>query len=364
VGGGASEAFSGRFRNPRDAQGIMTLPLMREPKPEEMDPSSIAVLMIRRLAKRTITGTVHFRYANKSVQLPILGGIAYMRNPEKMEIIRAFAWPEGTYTLDPEPPNPKKRSRYSMGRLVMEGLRAIVRGFSVAAVEEALGKRLQMAPKVRQDRDYVLELGLTEPEKRLMRLQMNGERSAEQVANRCGIGRQTTVQLLMLLSVFDCVEWLEPQITEESSLANQLEEAASRMEKANYFEAIDVHWSLDTEEIEAAYQKLHRKLQHGGLWDRTAPEACARMRRLAEEAFAVLSNPTKRAAYRNQVYPNIFYQAASQLVDGQIKSYQLRIDKSGLKDAIKTKQELARGRSTAASPTAPASGKTPKPDNE
>ena len=364
MGGGASEAFSGRFRNPRDAQGIMTLPLMREPKPEEMDPSSIAVLMIRRLAKRTITGTVHFRYANKSVQLPILGGIAYMRNPEKMEIIRAFAWPEGTYCLDLTPPDRKRRNRFSMGRLVMEGLRAIVRGFDVATVEEALGKRMQLAPKVRQDRSYVLELGLTEPEKRLVRLQMNGERSVEEVASRSGVGRQTTVQLLMLLGVFDCVQWLEPKITDETSLAKRLEDSATRMEKANYFDALDVHWSLDTDEIEAAYQKLRRKLQRGGLWDRTAPEACARMRRVAEEAFALLSDPARRAAYRNEVYPRIFYEAASQLVDGQIKAYQLRTDKNGLKEAIKTKQELARGARMADADAASPSGRRPKPDDD
>ncbi len=364
MGGGASEAFSGKFRNPLDAKGIVALPLMREPRPEEMDPISIAVLLIRRLAKRTVTGTVYFTSAGRTVELPILGGVAYMRNPEKMAIVRAFAWPEGTYSLDPKPPNPEKRNRFSMGRLVMEGLRAIVRGFNVAAVEEALGKRMKLAPKVRQDRSYVLELGLTEPEKRLVRLQMNGERSVEEVANRSGIGRQTTVQLLMLLGVFECVEWLEPKITEETSLANRLEDSAARMEKANYFDALDVHWSLDTDEIEAAYQKLRKKLQRGGLWDKTAPEACAKMRRIAEEAFALLSNPTRRAAYRNEVYPHIFYEAASQLVDGQIKSYQLRIDKSGLKDAIKTKQELARGASVAESGDAVPGGKPPGPDDD
>lgn len=345
MGGGGSEARSGEFRNPLDAQGIVALPLMRELKPEDLDPISLSVLLVRQLAKRSITGTLRLEHAGKKAEVPILGGVAYLRNPEKVAVIRAFAWPEGSFSLDTEPPNPEKRGRFSMGRLAMEGLRSIVRGFSVETVEQALGKRMQLAPKVRQDRSYVLELGLTEPEKRLVRLQMNGERAVEEVAARSGIGRQTTVQLLLLLSVFECVEWKEPQITEEKSLALRLEEDADRMEKANYFEVLDVHWSLDSDEIDKAYKKLRKKLEKGGLWDRTAPEACAKMRRVAEEAYALLSVPSRRATYRNEVYPNIFYEAASQLVDGQIKSYQLRIDKRGLKDAIRTKHELARGQS-------------------
>jgi len=229
VGGGGSEARSGKFRNPLDAQGILALPLMRELKPEDLAPISLSVLLVRQLAKRSITGTLWLEHAGKKVEVPILGGVAYLRNPEKVAVLRVFSWPEGSFSLETDAPNPEKRNRFSMGRLVMEGLRSIVRGFGAEAVEQALGKRMQLAPKVRQDRSYVLELGLTEPEKRLVRLQMNGERAVDEVANRSGIGRQTTVQLLLLLSVFECVEWKEAQITEERSLAIRLEESAERM---------------------------------------------------------------------------------------------------------------------------------------
>lgn len=351
MGGADDEIRSGSFRNPLDAQGVLALPIMGELRPEHLDPISLSVLLVRRLARRSISGTLTLERKGTVVEMPILGGVAYMRNPEKVAVMRAFGWPEGSYLMGVQPPNPEKRSRFSMGRLVMEGLRSVVRGFNVSDMEQALGDKLQMAPKVRTDRAYVLELGLTEPEKRLVRLQMDGGRSVDDIVSRSGIGRQTTLQLLFLLVVFDCLEWKQPEITEEKSLAEELEQLAERMEKVNHFEALDVHWSLGSEDIELIYKKLRKKLERGGRWDRTAPEACERMRRRAEEAYEVLSVPVRRADYRKQVYPDIYYEAASQLVDGQIKSYQLRIDKTGLKDAVRTKQELARGAVTDDAPS-------------
>jgi hypothetical protein len=340
-------AESGRFFNPRDGAGLLALDLMREPETEA--PVALATLLLRRMARRSVAGTLRLHSGDRDAQIPIIAGIAFLKNPEKVAALRAFSWPEGDYSFDATPPDPEKRTRYAMGRIVMEGLRSAIRRFSVDALEEALGERMQLAPLVRKDRGNVLELGLTDPEKRLARLQMDGMRSIEDVAFRSGIGRQTTLQLLVLLIIFDCLEWKKPEITEARTLADDLEKSAVRMEKANHFEALDAHWSLDTDEIERIFDKLMKKIGRGGRWDAVAPEACARMRRRAEEAFAVLSNPTLRAAYRQQQYPNIFYEGATQLVDGQIKSYQFRYDKTGLKEAVKTKHELARAERTAAS---------------
>jgi hypothetical protein len=347
VGSDNVDISAGRFFNPHDPAGLLSLPLMRDPTPEETNPVALSALLVRQLARRSVKGCLILEQSGKKAELPIIEGVGFMTNPEKVLVMRAFTWTEGTFRFDPTPRNPRKRNRYIMGRLAMDGLRATIRKLRIPDIENALGDRLAMAPVVRKDRTFILEMGLSDPEKRLIRLQMGGKRSIDDISKRSGIGRQTALQLIFLLTVFDSLQWKKATESEAASLSAELEELAVRAEKGNFFEVLQIHWSLDTDEIEDAYRKMRKKLEPGGSWDRHNPDACRRMRARVEEAYELLRDTDRRSAYRAQAYPDIFYEATAQLVEGQIKSYQFRYDKTGLREAVRTRQELKRGREAA-----------------
>ncbi|MCD5415677.1 DnaJ domain-containing protein [Candidatus Bipolaricaulota bacterium] len=65
------------------------------------------------------------------------------------------------------------------------------------------------------------------------------------------------------------------------------------MERSDYYAALQVHPKADEEVISAAYRKLAAK-HHPDV--NASPDATARMKQL-NEAYAVLADPARRAAY-------------------------------------------------------------------
>jgi hypothetical protein len=187
---------------------------------------------------------------------------------------------------------------------------------------EALGTKLDLAPVVRQDRgDAVTRLGLLPAEKRTLDL-LDGATSGRAL-ERSGVGRHTTLGLLVMLSAFDTLEWREPVRTARETVAQMVERRMIRMLGPNHFEALGVHWSAPAEAIDQAYRALVTELAAGGDLDRAAPSACAKMRERARQAYDVLSDPKRRIAHRREAYP-LDYEALSELMEKRADALEMK----------------------------------------
>jgi len=82
-----------------------------------------------------------------------------------------------------------------------------------------------------------------------------------------------------------------------------LKKELQRLEEANLFERLGVHWSAHPNMFAVAMQELHRQYGPDSPLSRTSAEAarlCRERMKLAREALLVLQNPARRVEHRNQ----------------------------------------------------------------
>jgi hypothetical protein len=352
MGGLAPELCGGLFRNPLDASGILALQLFA-PAAGGAPPSLAALLL--RFARRDISGTLGLDCgAGHELAIPILEGRAYVRGQQERTLLaQLFAAAEGSFRFAPGVPSAlERREKLTLVRLAVEGLRAVLRRFSEEQLEQALGQRLAMTARARSDREQVVaSLALADHERRVLGVHFDGQRPLREILGSCGLGRRAVLQLVCVLALFDCLEWrAASDAAGTSAQAKAIEERLGRLAQGNHFEALEVHWSATGEEIAAAYRRMSEQLRQGGRWDSLAPAACARLRARVEEAFRTLSNDEARVRYRRQAYPDINFEAADALVEGRIRSLEMRVDGRGLSEAKSTKKELQISRSAGGIP--------------
>ncbi len=317
---------SHQVRHPTEAAGMLDLALSRKPTAADFDPVALPVLFIWVLRRKTTTGTLTVTHGEGTAQLMVEGGAAYVSTGERKALMTACAWPEATYTFDETPPQPGTRISVPLQRLAADGLRALGRTFMPAELAAALGDKLDLAPIPRPEaRRQIPRLGLESREVRLVQTTIDGHDSAREITRHGGAGEHTTLMLFILLTAFGCVDWKPPVVRKGQSLAEQLEVQAHQMRKANHFDALSVHWSAQTEEIQQVYAKLQGQLAPGGRWMKAAPEACAVMAQRAREAYEVISDPAQRAKYRLEKYPNQDSDSLDDLLEKRISALGMKV---------------------------------------
>jgi actin-like ATPase involved in cell morphogenesis len=334
-------SVTGQAFNVQDFAQLLELPMVRGCGPDEHDRMALPILLIHAVARPAMSGTLLLEHAARSASLMVVAGRAHMDPAEHASVCKAFLWPELTYTFDGKRPNVGHRPATGMVRLLVDGLKTLGRSLSVQQLEKALGERLRLAPVVRTEREHVLRrLGLDSRELRLVEGLMDGTNSGQDLV-KSGAGPHTTLQLLVLLTAFELVDWHEVVARRGFGLAERLTQQAARAEKVNHFDALGVHWSAGAEEIQAAYQSLCRKLSHGTAEYAAAPETCARILKRAEAAVAALSDPNDILRLRREACPGVDFDALNDFLKKRVESLEMRTDTRELKTALGTRKEVA-----------------------
>jgi len=319
-------AGSHEVRHPTEPAALFGLALGRKPTPADLDPVALPVLMVWVLRRKTTTGTLTVTRGDAAATLPLIKGAGYLTTGEHKAMLSACAWPEASYTFDPAPPVPGNRMRVPMLRLASDGLRALGRSFLPDQLAAALGDRLDLAPVPRPSTGKKISLlGLDAREIRLVRTAMEGHDSAREVASQGGAGEHTTLMLFILLTAFECMDWKPPVAREGDSLVEQLTQRAHQMSRQNHFEALAVHWSAETGEIQQAYAKSQQQLAPDGAWMKAAPEPCAQMSQRVHEAYQELADPERRARYRREQYPDQDTDSLDDLLQKRISALGMKV---------------------------------------
>ena len=286
---------------------------------------TLPVLLARVVARPQVRGIVTLTHGPRSISFAVVGGRPHMNPREREMVTQAYGWPDGTYSFEPKEEIPLNDSQppASMLRLTVAGLRVLSRAFTAQEMEKALGARLDRAPVPRPEGAALLpRLGLTSTEMRIVTGGCDGYETGHTLLHG-GAGQHTTLGLFYILSLYGVIEWAEPKAKVALTLPQQVEARATKMAAGNHFEALDVHWSANTIEIDEAYRAALKRLEPGGAWASAAPEACARMRPLVEKAHELLADPAARIAYRRTAYP-LDYESLADLVDQRATALSMR----------------------------------------
>ncbi len=100
--------------------------------------------------------------------------------------------------------------------------------------------------------------------------------------------------LMLMLVVFDVLEWKEVEAASGPSMEDALSARAMKMEAQNHFLALGVHWSSTSQEIDARHRALVDELAAPPGASTAVKDALARIRRRADAAYAVLREPGRR----------------------------------------------------------------------
>jgi hypothetical protein len=327
----------GSFVRPADAGAILAQPITRPLGPADCDPVALPVLLLRLVGLRSATGVLRLEHGPKAVDVTVIGGRAHLLKHEQAALVGAFAWSTGTYAFEEKAVADERRPPSLMIDLVCEGLRSLLRGCTADELDAALGERMTLAPALVEERRKLLpRLGLSGAETRLLEGWLDGRASGRDIAAQGGAGRHTTSTLFVLLVLFGMAAWGPVEARERESLADELGRKASRMAMQNHFEALGVHWSTPGPEIDQAYRAFVAKLGPGKPWYDASPEACQRMRRRADEAYKVLSDPAARIAHRAEAYP-LDFEAITDLAERRASVLDMR----GASDAAASQRDVA-----------------------
>lgn len=329
VGPAAEVATSGHFAGVASLEALSALQLLTASGPGALLRPALVTLLNQFNFFRDMAGTLSLRRGSETVDLPIeRGGVCVTAN-DHVWALAPFDWPDGTFSWRPGTHAWEvQRRRISMTTFVVAGLRAQLRGFSEAAFQQHHRAKMSLAPSVPEaHRARLARLSLPEPEERAVAHVLNGVHAFERVLDEGYLSRLTMHRLAVLLDVYGVLQWAPPPQAVGDDQARALSKLLSKIEGANHFVALEVHWSASTDEIRQAWETLKTEYGTGGKWHRVDPTLAARVLARGAAAWAVLSHDDARVKHRREAYPGIDEDLLAPLVESRAKALEMRGEK-------------------------------------
>jgi hypothetical protein len=330
----------GRILNPRDPAALAAIPL--DGALPSTPPLSLPVLLLTLGRRRAFSGSLTLRQQTREACIAIVRGGAAGTSLDMEQLRRSFEWPEGTYRLTSEPPAQRLLAmRQPMIGVITHGLRSCLRLMNLDQVLDVLAPHLAQAPRVRPGRAAILPLlGLSPRELRFVEHVLDGAAAGEEILRRGGIGRETAIHLLFVLHLYRALEWCSVEIRPGESPADRLRQRAFKLEKADHFEVLGVHWSVARAELDRALLHLEDELQPGGPASRLDAQAAEQILARARRAHQAVANEQARHAYLLEIHPDLDFEAIESVAEDQTQWYAWRGAVQATEESSRLKHEL------------------------
>jgi hypothetical protein len=330
----------GPVKNPRDPAGLAAIPL--DGALPLAPPLSMSVLLLAIGRRRSFSGQLKIRRDKYETSIAIVRGGAAGSSLEMEQLRRSFEWPEGQYKITAEAPLARLVAmRQPMVSVVMHGIRSCLRVMDIRRVLDVLAPHLQEAPRVLESRGALVPLlGLSPRELRFVEHVLDGGTSADEILRRGGIGRETAVHLMFVLHLFRALEWRSVKDRPGESPADQLRQRARKLEKADHFEALGVHWSVSRAELERALHHMEEELKPGGRSSQIEPQATAQILARARHAYQAVARAEDRHAYLLEIHPDLDFEAIESVAEDQNQWYAWRGAAEATQESSRLKHEL------------------------
>jgi hypothetical protein len=291
--------LEGELVNPTDLAGLAALPLGAVAAVRDLTRVS-TVGLVRYLGTRRATGQLVLRGGGTERRWPLERG-AYLLAVHEREAARvAFAWPHGTYQLQPGPVEVGAgRTPVLAWRLVLDAVRARIRE---AEVEE-LSRHVSLNTAVRLGAAYLERsraLDLTSQQERMVKRDFDGRRALRDIVRQGQVSEVALLRLVFLFSVLGLVE-LVPPGGDAAVETDDVREEYERLVSADLFAALGLHWSDAPERLDGALVTMHRRYGPGSPAAARSPEYAGRLVELAERSYRRLRDREERRRYRREV---------------------------------------------------------------
>lgn len=325
--------FEGRLENPTTVAGILKNSLMRPPRAYELEPPSLFMLF-RWLLTTSGTLQVEIDWEDRaSHPIYIIDGSRFRAPVEARTLSRPFAFVSGSYRIQDVDRPPSMTHNGRTAHLFMHILRSWMLVHTHESLEEALAHRLTQAPKLTQTgRTLVDRLGFDGANRRIALHKLDGSFMLDEVLQSAA-GNRSALETIYMLMIAEGLEWLDAPVEGRATAGQKVLQAQAslppeeqfwqKIEKANYFVVLGLHWSVAPFEIPEAYNRLvadwgpegrMRATAHRQTVDKIWGRIC--------EARDVLNDKSRRREYRKQTFQLQWSQQVGLLIENaQLASY-------------------------------------------
>ncbi len=304
----------GPLWNPTTADGVLALAVTQPLTPEHLALPNTH-LLLRWLLTSKGTVRVDIEMAGHPMHPFVVMNGREVRSAVAMPTLgRNLVEPEGRYVVVDLKRPPRMTHGGTMLQLMQEVVSGLVGKLADEALERGLERHQGRCPQLNDVGKRLLEgLGFSSSHKRLAQKALTGRESVYDVTQHAA-GARSAFEVLYTLEISGGLDWVdgdgvaraERQRKERERLDRLVEGAAGLWEKiqhANHFEALGLHWSTPPRKIKPVFDELERLYGPGGEARKEAAEVCERIWAKVSDAYAVLSDSTRRRAHRKEAYP-------------------------------------------------------------
>ena len=163
-------------------------------------------MFLVRLGNRATT--VGIDDGRHDLQFAVHDGVAELDQNEHARLLELGSRPRLHFALDrPDPPTRLARSVYGLLHVAAQALYSFGTAWSTEELEAALGDRMGLAARLRQDQTARLSLVLDAHSEVAATMYFDGRRRLRRVCEQGATGRRDVLQLLFVLCAFDLVTW-------------------------------------------------------------------------------------------------------------------------------------------------------------
>ncbi len=321
-------ASSGSFKGLPTLEDVSALQLVAPAGPEAMQHPTVATLLNQFTFMREASGTLTLRRDRETVALAIDHGGVCLSSADHARAVAVFGWSGGTFTWQPGPHAWEvQRHRVAMTAFMSAGIRDRLRCFAVADFERHHLTRMSLAPSTLEaHRGRLSRLALPEVEERAIAYVLNGKKGFADVLAEAYLGRATMHRLVALLDLYGVLQWAPVPQAAGHDHVQEMTRLLAKIESANHFVALAVHWSAPADEIRQAWEAMATQYGTNGTHQRHAPALAARIYARASAAWEVLRHDATRVTHRREAYPGIDEELLAPLVESRAKALQMRGD--------------------------------------
>lgn len=325
----AEVASSGHFVGVPSLEAMETLALLTPVGAGALLRPALPTLLNQFTFLRERSGILSLRRGSETVNLPIERGGVCVTSAEHAWALAPFDWPEGTFSWRPGTHAWEvQRHRASMTSFVIAGLRTRLRGFPEAVFGQHHLAKMSLAPSVPDAlRGRLARLSLPDQEERAVAHVLNGVHPFERVLEEGYLSRLSMHRLVLLLDLFGVLHWARPPQAATDDQKRALSRLVSKIEGANHFVALEVHWSAPADEIRQAWETIQAQYGVGGKWHRVDAAMAARVVARGAAAWAVLRHDDARVKHRREAYPGIDEELLAPLVESRARALEMRGEK-------------------------------------
>ena len=326
-----NSAFQGGLSSPASAAEMLDLRLVG-PARFSGDSIPLPLLLARVLPYAHITGTLTIRRPGATATLWVQEGRGYLSSRERLTLQSAYDWNDAHFQFVPECEDNTARERIPLLHLAGDLIKSWTALLDSSAVVEAFGDKLALSPPlVPKMRNRVRNLHLSDREKRVLKFSMDGTLALRALIS--GSGGRAVLHVVLLLELFGMLEWsaVGRQIADpEAELATWM----NRVEHANYFDVLGLHWSAQGDAIQAAFDRSMARVSTSRA---VSPQIAAKLETALRDAYSVLQDPRQRASYRRRAFPKKDFAAMDELLDQRARALSMRKDEVSQKELTDTR---------------------------